>query len=250
MTPALPDARRITRALLATWPAVSATRVGGWTIREGQGGGNRASCATLDGPLGEAEGDADLPAAETAMRRLGQVPLVMVRDDEGALDTLLERHAYAVHDPTRLYAIETGRLVGDGHIPMGGGYAMWPPLHKIREIWEAEGTGSARQAVMDRVPPPKAAFIARTGDHAGGAAFAAIHDGIAMIHALHVVTEKRRRGTARQLLKQVAIWAEGAGAPVTCLAVTRANTPANALYASLGMSRAGGYHYRIKPEER
>lgn len=245
MTPTLPDARALTDALLATWPAAGISRVGAWTIREGQGGGNRVSSATEDWPVTEA----DLPAAEAAMRALGQVPQFMVRDGEDSLDAMLNHHGYDIRDTTNLYAVPTKALSGDGKIPMGGGYAMWPPLHKIREIWEADGIGPERQAIMDRAPQPKAGIIARRADYAGGAAFVAIHDGIAMIHALHVMPSERRRGVARQLLKQAAIWAHDHGAPVTALAVTRGNHAANPLYASLGMTLRGHYHYRVHAKE-
>ncbi|HBZ42860.1 MAG TPA: GNAT family N-acetyltransferase [Maritimibacter sp.] len=241
----LPDSKSLTDALLATWPAAKIERHGAWTIREGHGGGSRVSSATEDWPVTEA----DLATAERAMRALGQRPQFMVRDGEKSLDDMLAHHGYEVLDPTLLYAINTASLRGDGTIPMGGGYAMWPPLFKIREIWEHDGIGPARQAIMDRAPHPKAGIIARRGDYPGGAAFVSIHDRIAMVHALHVLPEQRRKGVARQLLKQAAIWAYSHGAPIVGLAVTQGNTAANPLYASLGMTRVGQYHYRIKPEE-
>lgn len=241
MSAPLPDARTLTDALLETWPAFRVERLGAWTIREGKGGGNRVSSATEDWPVTEA----DLPTAEAAMRALGQVPQFMVRDGEEKLDALLAHHGYEIRDVTNLYAMSTGELRGDGTIPMGGGYAMWPPLFKIREIWEADGIGPERQTIMDRAPAPKCGIIARKGDFAAGAAFVSVHDGIAMIHALHVLPDHRRKGVARQLLKQAAIWAYDRGAPVCALAVTRGNHAANPLYASLGMTLRGHYHYRV-----
>lgn len=242
---ALPDGRALVRALLATWPPASLRREGAWTIREGQGGGRRVSSATEDWPVT----DADLPTAEAAMRALGQVPQFMVRDGEKSLDTLLAAHGYLLKDPTNLWAIETAALTGEGPLPMGSGYAMWPPLAMIREIWTEGGIGPARQAVMDRAPAPKAGLLARAGDYSGGAAFVALHDGLAMVHALHVLPDERRKGVARRLLRQAAIWAQARGAAVMGLAVTQGNTAANPLYASLGMHLRGQYHYRIAGEE-
>lgn len=242
---ALPDSRTLVDALLATWPPVAKRREGAWTIREGQGGGSRVSSATEDWPVT----DADLPAAETAMRALGQTPQFMVRDGEGPLDTLLASHGYEVKDPTNLWAVQARHLAGDGLLPMGTAYAMWPPLSLIRDIWEDGGIGAARQAIMDRAPDPKCGILSRAGDYPGGAAFAAIHDGIAMVHALHVVPDERRKGVAQRILKKAAIWALDHGAEVVGLAVTQGNTAANPLYAALGMSLRGQYHYRIKPEE-
>lgn len=244
MSAPLPDARRIIAAMLATWPAATVTQAGAWTIREGKGGGNRVSCATENWPVTEA----DLPTAKSAMQALGQRPQVMIRPGEDGLDRLLENHGYRVVDPTNLYAISSAELAGDGQLPMGGGYAMWPPLHKIREVWENGGIDAARQAIMERTPAPKTAILVRRGDYTGGAAFVAIQDGIAMVHALHVLPDQRRKGAARQILKQAAIWAERHGAAITALAVTQGNTAANPLYAALGMSLVGKYHYRIADE--
>ena len=241
---ALPEARRLIEAVLATWPPARLEHVGAWTIREGQGGGSRVSAATEDWPVTEI----DLPAAEAAMRALGQTPLVMVRDGEDKLDHLLETHGYVVKDPTNLYVIEAASLAGDGQLPMGGGYAMWPPLGLIREIFEDGNIDAARQAVMERCPLPKAGLIERSGDYPGGAAYVALDGDIAMVHALHVLPEARRKGVARRLLKRAAIWGLDHGARFVGLAVTRGNHAANPLYASLGMSLRGHYQYRIKEE--
>lgn len=237
----LPDARTLNRAVLATWPAAKIERHGAWTIREGLGGGSRVSSATEDWPVTEA----DLPAAEAAMRALGQVPQFMVRDGEDRLDDMLAHHGYAVKDPTNLYAISADTLAGDRTLAMGSSYAMWPPLVMIREVWEAGGIGAARQAIMERAPSPKAGILSRTGDDVGGAAFVSVHDGLAIVHALQVNEDQRRKGVARRLLKHAGIWALEQGVAVVGLAVTQGNTAANPLYASLGMSLRGQYHYRI-----
>ena len=45
-----------------------------------------------------------------------------------------------------------------------------------------------------------------------------------------------------------AAWAAAEGAATLALAVTRANAPARALYARLGLAEAAAYHYRVAPE--
>jgi GNAT superfamily N-acetyltransferase len=173
----------------------------------------------------------------------------MVRDGEGGLDNLLAAHGYDVKDPTNLWATDARTLAGDGILAMGLSYAMWPPLSLIRDIWQDGGIGPERQAVMDRVTGPKAGILIRAGDYPGGAAFIAAHDGLAIVHALHVLPDERRKGVAGRLLKKAAIWALEHGLDVVGLAVTQGNTAANPLYAGLGMSLRGQYHYRIKTEE-
>ena len=71
-----------------------------------------------------------------------------------------------------------------------------------------------------------------------------------MIHALEVLPHQRRQGVAGRIMRAAAIWAEEQGAHTISLIVTQANAGAGALYASLGMSLVGQYHYRIQEPEK
>ena len=97
---------------------------------------------------------------------------------------------------------------------------------------------------MQRVLGPKTAILARSADRAAGVAFVAIHGTFAMLHALDVTPVLRRKGVARHILQAAADWARLQGATDFGLAVTAANAPARALYASFGMQAVGQYHYR------
>jgi GNAT superfamily N-acetyltransferase len=103
---------------------------------------------------------------------------------------------------------------------------------------------------MERACAPKSSFLSRRDDRPAGTVFAAIHDGIVMVHALDVLPEHRRRGVGRALMAGVKRWAEQQGASHLALVVTQANSSAQALYSSLGMVRVGKYHYRMKMEGR
>ncbi len=116
----------------------------------------------------------------------------------------------------------------------------------MRELWTAGGIGPARQAVMDRVAGPKTGILARADDTPAGTAFVACDGKTAMIHAIHVAPELRRRGAAGNIMRAAAHWAQDQGAETLALAVTRANDAANHLYASIGMKVVGYYHYRVK----
>jgi ribosomal protein S18 acetylase RimI-like enzyme len=70
-----------------------------------------------------------------------------------------------------------------------------------------------------------------------------------MLHALEIDPAFQRQGLGRHLTRAVAIWAQSQGASHLSLLATKANIGANALYASLGMSVVGQYHYRIKTSE-
>lgn len=245
-----PDLPRLFAALDATWPAARRIAQGPFTLREGQGAGQRVSAATLEGDLdggldGEGFAPADLVAAEHGMRALGQVPLFRVAEGQDALDAALEARGYAVADPTVIYVARVAALAEEpGPVSL---FPIWPPLAITADIWTAGGVGPARQAVMARVPAPRTSLLARVSDRAAGAAFVACDGPVAMLHAIEVLPGLRRRGAARILVTGAAWWAQAQGAAWLALAVTRANAPARALHDRLGMVRCGGYHYRVAP---
>ncbi len=238
----LPDARALHGTLEATWPAHAHQTLGPWVLRDGRGGGKRASAATAQGPVT----GADLPPAEAAMRAVGQRPCFMIRDGDAALDALLAQAGYAVIDPVAMYAASLADLAMDIPEPTAS-FHIWEPLAIQREIWAQGGIGPARVAVMDRARGAKTALMGRKDGRAAAAGFAAIHAGMAMVHALEVLPGHRRQGTGRALMLEAARWAAPLGAQHLAIVCTEANTAATALYASMGMRRVGRYHYRLHP---
>ena len=239
----LPDARALYDVVGATWPAFSCTRVGPWALRDGRGGGKRTSAATAEG----AAVPGDLPAAEAAMRALGEVPRFMIRGGDKALDALLEAAGYTIIDPVNMYVAALDELDMAPPAPTAS-FHVWEPLAIQREIWAGGGIGPDRIAVMMRAAGPKTALLGRDAGHAAATGFAAIHAGIAMVHALDVLPDHRRRGTGRNLMAEAAIWARGQGARHLAVICTAGNTGANALYTGMGMTMIGRYHYRQHPQ--
>jgi N-acetylglutamate synthase len=237
-------ADRLFAALEATWPPAGRSVCGPFTLREGLGGGKRVSAATAAGPVTAA----DIAEATAAMRALGQGTLFMVREGEGPLDALLAAASHAVVDPTDILAAPVAAL-DLPKPPRLAAIPAWPPLAIQREIWAAGGIGPARVAVMERAVAPRTALVGRIDDRAAGTAFVAVHDGIAMVHAVEVAARFRRRGVARQMMAGALHWARDAGATHMAVLVTQANVGAQALYASLGLVRVGQYHYRIAQRE-
>ena len=86
--------------------------------------------------------------------------------------------------------------------------------------------------------------MGRVKDRVSGVTFVATEGSRAMLHALHVTPGLRRQGSAVNILRKAALWAQDHGATELFLAVTKANVAANALYASLGMQIVENYHYR------
>lgn len=226
-------------ALDATWPAAEVVRAGPWAVRRGEGGGQRVACATAEA----AWVPGDIALAEAAQAALRQRSLFMLRAGDEALDIALAALGYEVVDPVALWSAEAGALAGG--LPPLAAFAIWPPLAVMRDIWAEGGIGPERVAVMERAAG--VGLLGRAGDRPVGAAFVARAGEVAMLHALEVRPEARRQGVGRHLVRAAAGWAEAQGARHLALAVTKANAPANALYASLGMAVVGEYHYRRKP---
>ena len=229
----------------ATWPAAARANVGPWVIRDGRGGGNRASAATAFGPV-----DAGAVAqAAREMRDLGQEAVFMVRDGEDALDALLAEAGCFTRDATIIRACPTADLT-TRPVPPVTAFTVWPPLAAQRDIWAAGHIGPARLAVMDRATAPKTTIFGRIDDRPAGTLFVAMHGHTAMLHALEVAPDHRRKGLAQHLTRAAARWAQRHGATQFSLLVTATNAGANALYAGLGLEEVGRYHYRVLPEDQ
>lgn len=242
-----PETRRYFDAIEATWPAANTVAAGPWLLREGRGGGKRVSAATLRGADWSRE---DLPAAESAMRLMRQEPLFMIRPGEGALDAGLEEAGYRLADPTEIRAAPVAALC-DRRLPPVCAFTLWEPLAIMLELWQAGGIGESRLRVMNRVKGPKTGLFGRVSDSPAGVGFCAIHEDLAMVHALEIAPEHRGKGLGGWMMRRAALWARAQGAREITALCTRANAGGRALYDSLQMPCIGQYHYRIlEPAEK
>lgn len=235
----MPDLATLYRVIDDTWPAAAFRDCGPWKLRQGGGGGQRVSAATAEGAFSEAE----LPAAEAAMREMGQTPLFMIRAGEAALDAMLEQAGYQIVDPVNLYLAPIEPLAKPD-IPRALVFAIWPPLAIQKDIWAEGGIGPDRVAVMERAEAPKVSVLGRYDQTAAATCYAAISHSTAMIHALEVAETCRRKGVGVMMTEHVARWGMKHGATHIATLCTQANAGANALYTSMGMEVVGQYHYR------
>ncbi|MHA1527596.1 MAG: GNAT family N-acetyltransferase [Alphaproteobacteria bacterium] len=242
MTPpdTLPGTHRILAAIDATWPPAECREVGPWLLRRGNGGGQRVAAASTPDQA------AGIAPAEAGMRAWGQTPLFRLTPDQTLLDARLAEAGYAVKDPVALYAAPVASLA-DGRDETVKVFRVASPLAMVDEIWARGGIGPGRRAVMTRPSGPRMTLMARAGDRPVGVAFVAVDGDTAMIHAIEVAPEHRRKGGGALLMRGAASFAAEHGARWLALAVTEANTPARALYERLGIALAGSYHYRIAP---
>lgn len=237
-----PDTETLFAVLEATWPPARVIESAAWRICEGQGGGQRVSSAKALGDVS----DRDIDDAETNMRALNQHPLFMLRACDVLLDQMLDKRGYEVSDPTAMYLIDPA-AIAQTYRP-GQVFPSWPSLAVQCEIWSLGGVDSARLKVMERAEDPKTSILCRTADTPAASVFSAMHDGIAMLHALEVAPTERRKGVGETAVRATAHWAVDQGANWLALAVTKANKGANALYSKLGFKLCASYHYRRAPK--
>ncbi len=222
-----------------TWPAAAYETIGPFRLRQGEGGGSRVSAASATSSATEA----DIDAAEKAMVELGQKRLFCLRPGDDALDAQLAERGYTVLDPVNIYTCPVGHLT-DVPVPRVTVFTIWKPLAIMCEIWATAGIGPQRLAVMDRTGGPKTGLLLRRKDQPAGVGFVAVHEGVAMMHALEILPAHRRQGLGQWAMRAAAFWALDNGAHTFSVICTKANTGANRLYHSLGMEVAGEYHYR------
>lgn len=229
---------RILRAMEATWPPAAARDKDGFRLREGQGGGQRVSSATALGTVT----DAQIDAAEQAMRNMGQTPLFQLRPGDAALDAILDARGYTRRDETVMYHLSITALT-DKPIPRVTAFTIWEPLAIMNDIWATDGIGPSRRDVMARAKV-KAGVFGRWNDKPAGAAFAAVDDEVCMVHGLVVLPDQRRQGVAEWIMRRAAFWAQDQGATEMTVLCVADNAAANALYRALGFTEVGRYHYR------
>lgn len=239
-----PNGDTLLAAVDVTWPAARTISLGPWLLREGLGGGQRVSSASLTGDVT----DTDIDDAINGMADIDQPPLFMIRAQDKTLDTLLDARGFQIKDPVTAYIAPIENLTGD--LPSVAATPSWPPLSVQREIWAKAGIGPERIAVMDRVKTEKTSHLGRCGDSPAGTAFTAMDGNLAMLHALEVDPQHKRQGVGRHIMAGAANWAKDRGADWLAVLVVNANQEANPFYKSVGMVDTGlGYHYRCMSKD-
>lgn len=228
-----PTISELYTAVDRTWPPFEIHEHNGWHIREGKGGGKRVSAAT------RTPNATDFSDASKFQLSLGQDDLFMIQEADQDLDAALAMSGYELIDPV----VFLGKPI-DGTIEtQGSGITVSDAPTSIQaKLWKASGINQSRLNVMMRAP--KRACIS-IEDKA--VAFTAIHEGIAMTHALEVAKKHRRQGLGTQIMDASINWAAQNCADWIVVLTVLENQPARSLYTSMGMVELGFYHYRLKP---
>ncbi|TPM41499.1 GNAT family N-acetyltransferase [Mesorhizobium sp. B2-3-4] len=242
---------RVEQACREAWPAATETVVEGWLLRRSGGRIRRPNSAN---PLRVERGAPDkvIDAAEAFYVGHGQTPLFRVPDIAGELETALDHRGYRPEGGTiHLHAgIDGMPQVRDVQVAVSPtpGEDWFEARFRMSAYDEAERRIFRRMTgliVGDR------AFVSSQRDGLIVAvAFGVIHDGLLVVESVETDSDFRQQGLGRRTVGTLVDWARRAGASAACLQVVADNTPARALYASLGFSHElYRYHYRRKPHE-
>ncbi|WP_422736808.1 GNAT family N-acetyltransferase [Micromonospora sp. WMMD729] len=239
------------RAADEAWPAPTRGRLGDWLLRSAEGWTGRANSAL---PVGDP--DRPLPAAVDAVERWyaerGQPAIINTPLPLAApVGAELDERGWTTRPPT---------LVQTAPLPLA-----------------AAGLGGPDAAVVEVVAAPSGDWLAIAAGRKGGLPDAARHvltavGQVRFAHAyvdrtlvaigrgtvtgegrwlglslIEVLPPARRQGLARRVIGELAAWGGSAGATRAFLQVEQRNTPALALYQSLGFTTHHTYLTRVAP---
>ncbi|MEU4379494.1 GNAT family N-acetyltransferase [Micromonospora echinofusca] len=256
----VPPARRPTAAAVVelelaadeAWPAAVRGRLGDWRLRAADGWTGRANSAL---PVGDP--DRPLPAALDAVERwytdLGQPPMVNTPLPLAApVGAELDARGWVVRPPVLVQTVPLAGLP-----PAAPEHAGAPPVALATapsDDWLTVAAGrkgglpDAARHVLTAVDQVRFAHVYADG------ALLAIGRGTVTgpgrwlgLSLIEVLPEARRQGLAGRIIRALVDWGAAAGASRAFLQVEQRNTPAVALYRSLGFTTHHTYLTRTPP---
>ena len=223
-----------------TWPPGEVIHFDNWTIRISNGAGKRASAISLEGVWEEAS----FIRLKKFLKRLGKSEIFMIYQSGSLFEKELNNRNYQVFDKSCIFEISVSELIKNEPPPISM-FSIWPPLEIQKQLWNSNGVGWQRQAVMNRANQIKTSILARWDDNPVASAFIAKSGNVAFLHALVVEQNFRRQGVARALIRYAGQWADRNNCTRLMVVTTEANSAANILYTSLKFQLVNKYHYRI-----
>ena len=223
-----------------TWPPGEVIHFDNWTIRISNGAGKRASAISLEGVWEEAS----FIRLKKFLKRLGKSEIFMIYQSGSLFEKELNNRNYQVFDKSCIFEISVSELIKNEPPPISM-FSIWPPLEIQKQLWNSNGIGWQRQAVMNRANQIKTSILARWNDNPVASAFIAKSGNVAFLHALVVDQNFRRQGVAKALMRHAGQWANKNNCSRLMVVTTEANAAANGLYSSLEFQLVNKYHYRI-----
>ena len=228
-----------------TWPTRRRKTIGHWTLSDQLAGKKWVFAATFAG----AHNAPNIETAEIGMLELKQTSIFMIQDGQSQLDHELHLRGYSMIDPMYIFVTPTDKL-SKKLPPRMCTFDIWEPLEIQKDIWAQAGIDPNYLESMYRANHPKTSLFMRWEGRPAGTAFLAIHNNIAIVHALEILPQQQRKGLGTWGIRKAALWAMAQGAHTLGVVCTKKNKAAKALYASLDMQLVGKYHFRIKKETK
>jgi len=247
----LERAWHVEEACLNAWPSPRQLLVHGYLLRAAGGRSKRQNSMTpLRGSGAPVSANA---AAREIYTRLGQRAIFRVPAIAPQMEPRLARADHAVVDETcTLYrALDDLPANRDPSVAVAAAPgADWLALRDAVNHADAAAAQVFRDTIAALVLP-RAFAAARTADGIGAIAFGVVDRDLLVLEAVATPEPLRGRGHARRAVAALLRWGRGEGAQAACLQVVAANTPARALYRTLGFGQElYRYHYRVGPEPR
>lgn len=239
---------RMEQACREAWPSALEIVANGWLLRRSGGRIRRSNSANpLRGTRG-APGKV-IDAAEAFYAGHGQTPLFRIPDIAAELEPELDRRGYGREGGTIHFHADIDALAGGGYDDVTVSPGPSEPWFEAR--FRTGGYDGAERRIfreMTRLIAGDKAFVScARDDEVVAFAFGVICNGLLVVEAVETDARFRQQGFGRRTVGGLIGWARRAGAKAGCLQVVVDNTPARALYASLGFSRElYRYHYRRK----
>jgi ribosomal protein S18 acetylase RimI-like enzyme len=244
-------AKRVEEACLNGWPALREVVFDGWLIRLADGHTRRTNSVNLLS-TGTLPLDDKIQYCETLYAANGQPAIFCVPTHaDPALSRALDRRGYGPPEDEscvlfKNFAEAPLEPAGDAVLEEGFPGEAW-----LSTLARLHGQSEAAQSIHLRIlrslsVPAVFAAVRSPDGRLGALAFGAVHDGLVCVNSVVTDPAFRRQGLGRKAVSAVLAWAkEHQGAAGACLAVVADNTPAIALYHSLGFRReVYRYHYR------
>jgi len=239
---------RMEEACREAWPAALETVADGWLLRRSGGRIRRSNSAN---PLRGERGTPGkvIDAAEAFYAGHGQTSLFRIPDIAAELESELDRRGYSPEGGTIHLHADIDALAGDQFDDVT--VSLTPSERWLEARFRTGGYDDAERRIfreMTSLIAGDKAFVSCERDNEVVAfAFGVIRNGLLVVEAVETDAGFRQQGLGRRTVGGLIGWARRAGAKAGCLQVVVDNTPARALYASLGFSRElYRYHYRRK----
>jgi ribosomal protein S18 acetylase RimI-like enzyme len=240
----------VEEACLNAWPALKEIYYDGWLLRFAQGETRRTNSVNVLAP-GARGLDEKIAYCEHIYADHGLPAYFRIRSyDDPALGEALDARGFRAEDDTRTLFLDfaatpPGEASRNVEMMDGPPSAEWFAAH---ERFTGQPSTDVRRRLLDLVAIPAAFAAVRAEDGAiASVAYGAIHDRILNLQWVATDPARRRGGFSRATLSELLLWAEASGAEGACLQVVADNTPAVALYESMGFDReVYRYHYRVR----